>query len=72
LLFAQAKTMVFLCLCFAENLRPYTIRSFYNPIWVNMFSNKWLLLGKSGRRGVQSLCRASCVPWLPICPFLVV
>jgi magnesium-transporting ATPase (P-type) len=35
----KARTVAFIALVWAENLRAYTARSFTRPIWVNMFSN---------------------------------
>ena len=35
----KARTVAFIALVWAENLRAYTARSFTRPIWVNMFAN---------------------------------
>ncbi|GAB9477664.1 hypothetical protein Gpo141_00014782, partial [Globisporangium polare] len=39
---AMAQTMTFVCITFTEVLRAYTVRSFTLPVFVGMFSNKYM------------------------------
>eukprot|EP00873_Tetraselmis_striata_P018873 jgi/Tetstr1/439137/TSEL_027589.t1 len=38
----RARTTAFISLVWAEGMRAYSSRSFENPVWVNMFSNKYM------------------------------
>jgi hypothetical protein len=44
-----ARTMVFLTICFSENLRVFTVRSFHGPLWSRLFGRgaNWWLVGAS-------------------------
>lgn len=39
---ARAQTITFICITTTEVFRAYTVRSFSDPVFVGMFSNKWM------------------------------
>lgn len=39
---ARSQTIAFACITFTEVFRAYTVRSFTEPVWVGIFSNKYL------------------------------
>lgn len=40
----RAQTMTFICITTTEVFRAYTVRSFTDPVFVGMFTNKWMQL----------------------------
>jgi len=41
---SKARTVAFIALVFAENIRAYIARSFDRPFWVNLCGNRWMQL----------------------------